>query len=191
MIKKILIFLMALSVIISLSACGEETVAKRAGAVSLDGSEYDGYYSQLAYEVKTGEAVSEQMYYLFEHEGDEQAVGKKNLYYDAETGDLERYTVSLGKDYCEKVIDYRRGYTSTTYSELFYDADGNLTRAIWENTVDGDDGAFYRDAGEQTFYEGSSNVKTFTQDRFKDGEKYETVTREYDEEGNITSEVTE
>ncbi len=194
MMKKIFICLAAVAMLAALSACGKEPAeaAKRAGAVSLDESEYSEYYSQLAYEVRASEdVISEQMYYLYEHEGDKQAVGKKNIYYDTETGEMERYTVSLGKDYLEKVIDYRRGYTTTIYSEMFYDADGNLIRAIWENTAKGDDGAFYRDSGEQTYYEGSSDVKTVRQDRYKDDVIYESLTQEYDKEGNIISETKE
>ncbi len=194
MIKRIIAcFLAAVSVLAVFAACGSKPVeSKRAGEVSLDSDEYDGYYSQLIYEVKDANGViSEQMYYLYENEGDKTAVGKKNLYFDTETGEMCRYTVALGRDYCEKIIDYARGYTSTDYSELYYSEDGSLTRAFWENTATNEDGEFFLDTGEQTFYPDGTTVKTFWQDRYKNDVKYESVKMEYDEEGNVTSEVIE
>lgn len=185
MIKKIMTLLIAL-VLVFLTGCKDKP------AVSDEVTDYgyfEGYYSQLAHDVTNENGiVTNQLYFLCTDPEFKDPVGKKDVYFDGETGEMTRYTVTIGVLKVELIVSYTKGENASYYSEMHFDDDENIEYGSWENNYINNDGQQVRAVGEQTYYPGGWAVKTFRQEEYRDGELYETVTREYDEDGNMTSE---
>ena len=176
----------ALFMLISLVGC-EDTPAI---SDDIDYGYVEGYYSELAHEVTTRDGIIiEQMYFLCTDPELENAVGKKDVYFDSETGKMNRYVVTIGVFNIEKIFTYNEGESVKYYSEMYFDEDQNMTLGVFDNSETISDGTVVRSTGEQTYYPGSSVMKTFHMEEYHDGELFQTTDREYDEDGKMTAEV--
>lgn len=187
MSRKILAVLAALVIACSFAGCATETQGE-----NIDYGYFEGYYSQIAYEVRTDAGVlTEQMYFLCTDPEFADPVGKKNVYFD-ENGELNKYVVMIGPFKTELLITYAKGDNdSSVYSEIYYDENECMTNGKWDNYYKDPDGVVVRELGEQEFYSDGVTTKSFRLERYLDGELSETTVREYDEEGNMTSETIE
>ena len=191
MSKKICAVLAVLLILCSLSGCAAATAqsGKLDGSDSTDYGYVEGYYSQLAYEVKNDNGdVTEQMYFLCTDAEFEDPVGKKSVYFD-DKGKMNKYTITMGVLQTEWIINYVEGDNGSSYfSEMHYGEDEKLLNGKFDNNYTNADGVLIREVGEQEYYEGSAVMKRFFLEEYRDGSLYQTTERLYDEAGKMTSE---
>lgn len=185
--RKIGIFIAAVTMI--LCGCSAE-----AGLGGMDYGSYKDYESELAYEVKSEDGqISEQMYYLFRGEYDENTVpnGTKDVFFDENGKEVVKYTVTIGTDTIDELVTYATGNDETVYySEMYFD-DGELARAVWDNQFLGENGKKIRQKGEETYYPESGIKKHFIMETYIDGELNSTSEKDYNENGEVISEKDE
>ena len=189
MFRKIFAVVAALLMLVSLAGC-EDTPAV---SDDIDYGYVEGYYSDLAHEVKTsGGLIIEQMYFLCTDPEFKNPVGKKDVYFDDNTGKMNKYVVTMGVYNVEQITTYTEGdNNSKYYSDIYFDEDENMTRVAYENIETASDGAVIRVVGEECYYPGGAVKKSLHLEEYRDGELTKTTDCEYDEEGNMTSEVIE
>lgn len=185
--KKIFAAAAALVMLISLAGC-----AGSANTANTENGYFEGYYSGLAYEVKSGDGViTEQMYYLCSDPELSKVVGRKDVYYDEKTGEMNKYTVTIGTTKISQIVSYTNGDDASYYSEIIYDDNEKVSNGSWESNYINSDGVGVKELGHQEYYSGGNTVKSFHLEEYRDGELYQTTNREYDEAGNMTSETIE
>ncbi len=173
--KKILAAVSA--ALILLSGCSVP-----AGSKELDYGSFGDYRSALMYEVRTEDGdVTEQTYALFAPDDEEKTspVGKKDVSYDPESGDMVKYSVTIGLDDIEELVTYGVDDTGGEfYSEMYFDGD-YVTREVWENRYnDRETGEEIREVGERTYYPGTKDYKTVREEVYRDGELVSEVNEE-------------
>ena len=182
--KKLLIFLTALMLL--LCACSVP-----AGSSKIDYGSFEGYYSTLAYEVhnEAGE-TTEQMFVLFTDESMQTSVGTKDVFFDTDSGNMTKYTVTIGIEDIEQLVTYTSGDGSSYYSEMHF-SDGKLARTTWDNSYSGENGSKIRSTGSEEYYTDGVTMKSHREELYRDGTLEQTTTREYSEDGTVTSETIE
>ncbi len=190
--KILSVILAAVCLAFSLCGCGdknklptpEEPVAGTAAG------EFEGYYSQLNYEVYNDDGtVAEQMYYLCTDEDYVHIAGQKNVYF-GEDGRVQRYVVTMGMLNIEYVINYFSDDNGGEYlTKIYYNDETVVEKGEWDNNYTTPDGVKIHETGYQEYYSDGKTVKTFYLEEYSDGELIRTTSREYDEEGNMTSET--
>lgn len=181
--KKLIIAMMALMLL--LCACSVPTSGK------IDYGSFEGYYSMLAYEVRGDDGVvTEQMYVLCTDKDFENPAGKKDVFFDADSGEMSKYTVTIGVDEISEIVSYTSGEGSSYYSEMYFEG-GAIARTVWDNSYPDENGVLLRSKGEQTYYTDGVSVKTFVEEAYRDGVLETTTTREYAEDGSVKSETVE
>lgn len=194
MFKKIILMaLVAICLIFSLTGCnGKELPTPDEPVAGTAAGEFEGYYSQLNYEVYNDDGtVAEQMYYLCTDEDFTHIAGQKNVYFDSE-GNVKQYVVTMGMLNVEYVINYYVDeFGAIYYSKTYYDDEQKISKGEWDNTHTDPDGIKIREVGHQEYYSGGKTVKSFYLEEYHDGELHQKTTREYDETGAMTSETIE
>lgn len=186
MSRKIFSAIFAILMIVGLSACSDKKEV-----INTDMGSFEDYYSELAYEVTNEDGiVTEQMYFLDTDAEHTNTVGRKDVYYDPETGKMVKYTVSIGVGKISRIVNYAIGGNGDNYSEMFFDDDENLTSGKWDNNYTDTDGAKVREVGHQEYYT-NGKISTYYGEVYRDGVLSEKVTREYNEDGVLTSETME
>ena len=170
----------AAAALILLSGC-----SKAVNGGKLDYGYVEGYFSELAYEVRTEDGtVTERMYVLGDEKDFTEPIGRKDVYFDADTGEMTDYTVNIGEDDDpELVISFKQGNGSSYYTEVHYAEDGRISSVNWENYFPNEDGETVHQTGEETYYPGSNIKKTFTDMYYLDGELIDSQNITYDAEG--------
>ena len=191
MFRKIISLILAACLTCALAGCGERK-APDAPVAGTAAGEFEGYYSQLSYEVYNDDGtVAEQMYNLCTDEDFLYIAGMKDVYFDAD-GNVSRYVVTMGMLNIEYVINYYTdGSGGTYYEKLYYNESGTVIKGEWYNNFSDPDGAQIRDCGSQEFYDDGRTPKSLTVERYTDGELTSKTVTEYDEDGNVTSESAE
>ncbi len=180
--KKIILTVAAAALL--LSGCATSAESKL-----LDYGNVDGYYSRLAYEVKSDSGeIAEQTYVLFSDSEMEDVAGKKDVYY--EDGEMIKYTVTIGTEEISELITYNSGEGEKYYSEVYF-SDGDISKEVWDNEVADESGDKIRMTGHQEYFPESRSIKSFFQEIYREGSLESTTTREYDENGEIVSESVE
>ncbi len=178
--------LLAAIAVIALLFCG--CAGKETESENIDYGYFEGYYSVLAYEVRTDAGiVTEQMYLLCTDEELQDPVGRKDVYFNGETGELTKYTVTLGKDKTELVVEYVKGDTSSAYSEAYYSDSEKLEKLVWKNDYTDADGNAMTESGEETYYSDGVTKKTFKDETYRGEELVDSKYEEYDEHGTLIS----
>ena len=170
-----------------LAGCGETVASTQV----LDYGDFEDYYSSLQYEVRNDDGVvTEQMYFLCTDPELTGIAGKKSVYFNGETGEMNRYTVTIGILAVERVYSYTKDDLGLTYyTEMFYDSGQVLKRGTWDNNYFDTEGKTYRDTGEEVYYTDGKTVKTFHLEHYEDGKLVETTDRTFDPHGEMTSET--
>ena len=182
--KKLVIILSALMLL--LCACSVP-----AGSNKIDYGSFEDYYGNLAYEVKNdGGSITEQLYVLWTDEEMVNAVGTKDVFFDPDSGDMTRYTVTIGGSEIERLVTYTSGEGASYYSEMYFDS-GILTRTVWENEYPDESRNRVQSKGYEEYFSDGKTVKSFREELYKDGELESATTREYAEDGTVTSEKVE
>ena len=177
MAKKILTVIAAIMLL--LCGCAEQTDSK-----NIDNGFFEGYYSSLAYEVRTDDGtVTEQMYLLCSDEELKEPVGRKDIYFDGETGEVKKYTVTIGEEKTKLIVEYVKGDSSSAYSEVHYNDSELPERIVWENHYTSTDGSDMKEVGEETYYADGVTKKTFRDETYRGEELVESTYKEYDEHG--------
>lgn len=180
--KKLIIILSALTLLL----CG---CSVPAGSSKIDYGSFEGYYSNLAYEVKGEDGtVSEQFYVLYSDKEMEHAAGTKDVFFDGDR--LLRYSVTIGVVDIEQLVTYNEGEDSSYYSVMYF-GNGKLTRTEWENKYPDENGYSMRSTGYEIYHPDGRTVKTFREELSRNGELEAITTREYAEDGTVTSETVE
>ena len=180
--KKLIIILSALTLLL----CG---CSVPAGSSKVDYGSFEGYYSNLAYEVKNeDDSVAEQFYVLYSDEEMEHAVGTKDVFFEDDR--LMRYSVTIGVKDVEQLVTYNAGEDSSYYSVMYFE-DGKLTRTEWENEYSDENGDSMRSTGYEIYHPDGRTVKTFREELSRNGEIDTVTTRERAEDGTVTSETIE
>ena len=180
--KKLIIIIFALMLL--LCACSVP-----AGSTNIDYGSFDGYYSDLAYEVVgDDDAVTEKLFVLYSDKEMEHAVGMKDVFFDG--GDMTRYTVSIGIDDTEQFVTYTSSEDSSYYSVMYFEG-GVLTRTEWESEYLDENGDDIRSEGYEEYYSDGRTAKTSREEIYRKGKLESTTTREYAEDGELTSETVE
>lgn len=179
MSKKL--FAVIFAVMIIFCGCEKPAVSDNAE----DYGHVDGYYSQLAYEVKNDDgAITELMYFLCTDEELVNAVGRKDVHFDVETGEVTGYTVNIGVEKPEKIINYAVTENDIYYSEMYFNDEGQIERSSWENHYLKAEGGEVKEVGSEEYYDNGVKKKSeYT--RYQGGEVIETSLTEYDESGNV------
>ncbi len=185
MFRKITALAAAALMMAALSGCALQTLKNS------DYGEFEGYFSELSYEV-TNDAgdVTEQMYILHTDEEHRDSVGKKDVYFD-DNGEMYKYNVTIGSDRVEEIVSFTKGEDSGFYSELHFDENEVMIKAVWDNSYISDDGESERDYGEREYFPDGKTVKREYTERYIGGKLIERITREYSESGDLTLEKTE
>lgn len=161
-----------------------------AGGKSVDYGSFNGYYGKLEYEVDNGAgAVTERMYTLFSDEALTSSVGQKDVFFDAETGEMIKYNVTIGFDKVELWVNYTCGNGASYYSEIHFDENEVMTKGNWDNNYTDAEGIKTREVGEQNYYPDGKTIKDYHSEVYHEGELFETTDRQYSEDGKMTSET--
>ncbi|MCD7804624.1 MAG: hypothetical protein LUH03_05645 [Oscillospiraceae bacterium] len=159
------------------------------------------YYYTESYHVENEDsgAVSEiglDMYLSYDEEnGYSDADGVLAVYYDEETGDLTGYEAYVGIYPIRATVNYQVAANSSYFTCVCLDSDSNVTKVIWDNYVENTDtGVKTYYTGYQTYYSDGSTESTYEEQYTisDDGtlSLTQTTTKEYDEDGNVTTDET-
>ncbi len=189
---KILCALLILTMLFTLTACGDDTKSDKLPSSNIDTSVYgevEGYYSALHYEVVEEDGdVDELMFVLYDDEAMVDAVGLKEVIFD-DNGEVSKYTITIGSEYLEKYMTYVKNANGEYYSEIEFSAENIMANSSWENiSVDAQSGDISKSIGNQTFHE-NGQVKTEYHELYINDVLTSTTVKEFDENGVLLSET--
>ena len=161
--KKILA---ALSAALILAGC---SVPANTGAMSFGPAE--DYEKELAFEVKDDDGkITDQLYILYNDGEKTDVAGKLDVHYRDDNGELRGYEVTIGTTEISELVTYTNSDDgSVYYNEIYFDGE-LVTREVWDNLLPGEGGSKMRYTGENTYYPGTSQLKTAQEKVYRDGE---------------------
>ncbi len=157
------------------------------------------YYYFESYRIETSDGVITElgldMYLEYDEENGYSGVdGVLAIYYDDE-GVMTSYEAYVGVNPVRQMVSYQTSAESSYFSITSLDSDGNMTGVSWENCVyDSSTGVTTYYTGSETYYEDGS-VESVCENQFTVSDDgiltiTQTTTKEYDEDGNVTTDET-
>ncbi|MCD7823405.1 MAG: hypothetical protein LUG86_05235 [Oscillospiraceae bacterium] len=156
------------------------------------------YYYFESYRIETEDGVLTElgldMYLNYDEENSyTDADGVLAIYY--EDGVMTGYEAYVGINPIRQTVSYQVATDSTYYTCICLDSDGNITEVVWENYVyNSETGVTTYYTGSETYYESAATERSYQEEYTVSDDGIltlsKTTTKEYDEDGNVTTNET-